>query len=65
MSQVGWFTTARRTSKLQIYIYICGATLYRLRQLRAMFPRKRTNLIVAALSLCIVFTSLGPVALAQ
>ena len=33
--------------------------------LRAMFPRKPTNLIVAALSFCIVFTSLGPVALAQ
>src|SRR2546423_1617504 len=30
-----------------------------------MFPRKPTNLIVAALYFCIVFTSLGPVALAQ
>src|ERR1044071_511802 len=30
-----------------------------------MFPRKPTNLIVAALCFCIVFTSLGPVALAQ
>src|SRR5215216_2216090 len=30
-----------------------------------MFPRKRTNLIVAALYFCIVFTSLGPTALAQ
>jgi len=30
-----------------------------------MFPRKRTNLIVAALSLCIVFTSPGPIALGQ
>src|SRR5215213_11171613 len=30
-----------------------------------MFPRKLTNLIVAALYFCIVFTSLGPVALAQ
>jgi len=30
-----------------------------------MFPRKRTNLIVAALCFCIVFTSLGPAALAQ
>jgi len=30
-----------------------------------MFPRKLTTLIVAALSVCIVFTSLGPVALAQ
>jgi hypothetical protein len=30
-----------------------------------MFPRKPTNLIVAALYFCIVFTSLSPVALAQ
>ena len=30
-----------------------------------MFPRKPTNLIVAALCVCIVFTSVGPVALAQ
>jgi len=30
-----------------------------------MFPRKPTNLIVAALSFCIVFTSLSPVLLAQ
>ncbi len=30
-----------------------------------MFPRKLTNLIVAALYFCIVFTSLGPIALAQ
>jgi predicted Zn-dependent protease len=30
-----------------------------------MFPRKRTNLIVAALCFCIVITSPGPVALAQ
>jgi len=30
-----------------------------------MFPRKLTNLIVAALYFCIVFTSLDPVALAQ
>jgi len=30
-----------------------------------MFPRKPTNLIVAALYFCIVFTSLGPAALAQ
>jgi predicted Zn-dependent protease len=30
-----------------------------------MFPRKPTYLIVAALSFCIVFTSVGPVALAQ
>jgi len=30
-----------------------------------MFPRKPANLIVAALCFCIVFTSLGPVALAQ
>ena len=30
-----------------------------------MFPRKLTNLIVAVLSFCIVFTSLAPVALAQ
>src|SRR5256714_1049478 len=30
-----------------------------------MFPRKPTNLIVAALYFCIVCTSLGPVALAQ
>lgn len=30
-----------------------------------MFPRKPTSLIVAALCFCIVFTSLGPVALAQ
>ena len=30
-----------------------------------MFPPKPTNLIVAALCFCIVFTSLGPVALAQ
>ena len=30
-----------------------------------MFPRKPTNLIVAALFCCIVFTSLNPVALAQ
>ena len=30
-----------------------------------MFPHKPTNLIVAALCFCIVFTSLGPVALAQ
>src|SRR5829696_2169521 len=30
-----------------------------------MFPRTPTNLIVAALYFCIVFTSLGPVALAQ
>lgn len=30
-----------------------------------MFPRKPTNLIVAALSVCLVFTSLGPVAFAQ
>lgn len=30
-----------------------------------MFPRKPTNLIVAALYFCIVFTSIGPVALAQ
>src|SRR5215211_967163 len=30
-----------------------------------MFPRKPTNLIVAALYFCIVFTSFGPVALAQ
>ena len=30
-----------------------------------MFPRKSTNLIVAALCFCIVFTSFSPVALAQ
>ena len=30
-----------------------------------MFPRKPTNLIVAALCFCIVFTSFGPVAIAQ
>jgi predicted Zn-dependent protease len=30
-----------------------------------MFPRKLTSLIVAALCFCIVFTSVGPVALAQ
>jgi len=30
-----------------------------------MFPRKSTNLIVAALCICIVFTPLSPVALAQ
>jgi hypothetical protein len=30
-----------------------------------MFPRKPTKLIVAALSFCIVFTSLAPVAFAQ
>src|SRR5215213_1582921 len=30
-----------------------------------MFPRKVTNLIVAALYFCIVLTSFGPVALAQ
>jgi predicted Zn-dependent protease len=30
-----------------------------------MFPRKLTNLIVAALCFCIVLTSVGPVALAQ
>jgi predicted Zn-dependent protease len=30
-----------------------------------MFPRKPTSLIVAALCFCIVFTSVGPVALAQ
>ena len=30
-----------------------------------MFPRKPTSLIVAALCFCIVFTSFGPVALAQ
>lgn len=30
-----------------------------------MFPRKPTNLILTALSFCIVFTSFGPVALAQ
>src|SRR5919205_889389 len=30
-----------------------------------MFPRKLTSLIVAVLSFCIVFTSLGPAALAQ
>ena len=30
-----------------------------------MFPRKPTSLIVAALSFCIVFTSISPVALAQ
>jgi predicted Zn-dependent protease len=30
-----------------------------------MFPRKPTSLIVAALCFCIVFTSLGPVAVAQ
>ena len=30
-----------------------------------MFPRKPTSLIVAALCFCIVFTSLGPVALGQ
>ncbi len=30
-----------------------------------MFPRKPTSLIVAALCFCIVFTSLGPVSLAQ
>ena len=30
-----------------------------------MFPRKPTNLIVAALCFCIVFTSLGPFAFAQ
>ena len=30
-----------------------------------MFPRKPTNLIVAALCFCVVFTSLGPVTLAQ
>lgn len=30
-----------------------------------MFPRKPTNLILAALCFCIVFASLGPVALAQ
>ncbi len=30
-----------------------------------MFPHRLTNLIVAALSFCIVFTSVGPVALAQ
>ncbi|HYK19365.1 MAG TPA: M48 family metallopeptidase [Pyrinomonadaceae bacterium] len=30
-----------------------------------MFPRKCTNLIVAALCLCVVFASLGPVAIAQ
>ena len=42
--------------------------MYRLAQVFAavnMFPRKPTNLIVAALYFCIVFTSLGPVALAQ
>ena len=33
--------------------------------LPAMFPRKPTNLIVAALCFCIVFTSFSPVALAQ
>ena len=30
-----------------------------------MFPHKPTNLIVAALCFCIVFTSVGPIALAQ
>src|SRR5215470_10308182 len=30
-----------------------------------MFPHKPTNSIVAALCLCLVFTSLGPIALAQ
>src|ERR1700752_2958993 len=30
-----------------------------------MFPHKPTNLIVAALTFCIVFTSVGPLALAQ
>ena len=30
-----------------------------------MFPHKRTNLIIAALHFCIVFASLGPVAVAQ
>ena len=30
-----------------------------------MFPRKPTNLIIAALSVCILFTSFGPVAFAQ
>src|SRR5215211_6948359 len=30
-----------------------------------MFPRKPTNLIIAALYFCIVFTSLSPVALGQ
>ena len=30
-----------------------------------MFPRKLTNLILAALCFCIVFTSLGPIAVAQ
>jgi beta-barrel assembly-enhancing protease len=34
-------------------------------KLRSMFPRKPTNLIVAALSFCIVFTSIAPVAFAQ
>jgi len=33
--------------------------------LRAMFPHKPTSLIVAALCFCIVFTSSGPVTLAQ
>ncbi len=40
--------------------------MYRLTlNLSAMFPRKPTNLILTALSFCIVFTSFGPVALAQ
>jgi predicted Zn-dependent protease len=30
-----------------------------------MFPRQRTNLIVAALCICVVFTTLPPVAIAQ
>jgi predicted Zn-dependent protease len=34
-------------------------------KLPAMFPRKPTNLIVAALYFCIVLTSVGPVAVAQ
>ncbi len=36
-----------------------------LEKFSAMFPRKPTNLIVAALYFCIVLTSHGPVALAQ
>jgi predicted Zn-dependent protease len=47
--------------RLLTKVTIVGASL----ALENMFPRKLTNLIVAALYFCIVFSSPGPVALAQ
>ena len=53
-----------RLGQLLTKVTITGPCLV-LEILRAMFPHKPTSLIVAALCFCIVFTSFGPVTLAQ